>query len=145
MLPPAPAPTTPGPRDPAGDPWAQVLSAAAPNRRLRVLLNDCTVARVEDDLVVLSVSDALLGAAQANEKDLCALLAKAWDRAVRLELRSSNPPAPSGAAAETPAAPGGAPGPDAPAKAAELPLVRHAMELFQARLVSVQARKPKGE
>lgn len=125
-----------------------MLSAAAPNRRLRVLLNDCTLARVEDDLVVLSVTDALLTAAQANEKELCALLARAWDRAVRVELRSANPPNTTpGASQPAGAAPDGSPAPPEPAEplpdVTTLPLVRRTMELFNARLVGVQPRKPR--
>lgn len=148
---PAPPREAPWVRDPTADPWAQVLSAAAPNRRLRVLLNDCTLARVEDDLVVLSVTDALLTAAQANEKELCALLARAWDRAVRVELRSATTPnAAPGApqpGAGSPAAPDGSSASPEPAEplpdVTTLPLVRRTMELFNARLVGVQPRKPR--
>ncbi len=127
-----------------------MLSAAAPNRRLRVLLNDCTLARVEDDLVVLSVTDALLTAAQANEKELCALLARAWDRAVRVELRSAaTPNAAPGAPQPGVASPAtdGSSTPPEPAQplpdVTTLPLVRRTMELFNARLVGVQPRKPR--
>lgn len=148
-------------RDPVGDPWGKVLQAAAPNRRLRVLLNDCALVKAEDDLVVVSVSQALMSSAQASEKDLCRLLALAWDRAVRLELRvagaeekpSQESVGDAGTNAgekgeETVASRIGAkptPVPAALSDAATVgnhPLVRQAMELFNAKLIGVQPRKP---
>jgi len=116
----------------ASDPWAHVLTAAAPNRRLRVLLNDCSLVRAEDDVVVLGVSQALLSAVRANEKELCDLLAQAWDRAVKLAARPLEPTAP--------AAPP-EPSPQAAAEVAEHPVVKKAMELFGAKIVRVQPRK----
>lgn len=139
---PSPAPARPWDADPAGDPWAKVVASAAMSQRMRVLVNGCSLVKAEDDLVVLSVSEALLSAARASEKELCTLLASAWDRAVRVELR------PAGATADPP--PSGATGAVEPAAAAtpapagpilEHPLVKRAMELFNAKLVGVQARK----
>lgn len=121
-------------RDPGGDPWSRVLSAAAPNRRLRVLLNDCSLVKAEDDVVVLSVSAALLSAVRAKEKDLCDLLAIAWDRAVKLELR------PDGAEASPPVEQPVAPTESA-AAIAEHPVVKRAIELFGAKVIRVQPRK----
>ncbi len=129
-----PAPLAPWARDPAGDPWSRVLSAAAPNRRLRVLLNDCSLVKAEDDVVVLSVSAALLSAVRANEKDLCGLLAVAWDRAVKLELRSDTPDA--APEAEQPIVPN-----ETAAAIAEHPVVKRAIELFNAKVIRVQPRK----
>lgn len=131
---PEPQPLAPWARDPGGDPWSRVLSAAAPNRRLRVLLNDCSLVKAEDDVVVLSVSAALLSAVRAKEKDLCDLLAVAWDRAVKLELR------PDGAGAaptvEQPAATT-----ESATEIAEHPVVKRAIELFGAKVIRVQPRK----
>jgi hypothetical protein len=119
-----------------------------------VLLNDCTLVRAEPDRVTLAVSDTLLAAAQASEKDLLALLAAAWDRAVTLELKASSslfsPPAASPPSAHPASAPGEsapAPGPGSTPTAApaedmtQHPLVKHAITLFGARLVGVQPRK----
>ncbi len=134
---PEPAPVAAAPvweRDPSGDPWAQVLSAASGNRRMRILLNDCSLVNVADDQVVIAVSDALLSAAQSNEKELGDLLARAWDRAVKVELRGASQVAPAGAASE--------PAPEPTTPITEHPLVKQAMELFSAKLVGVQARKP---
>lgn len=119
------------------DPWAKVLAAANPNRRLRILLKDITLVGVENDVVVLAVSEALAGAARANEKELCGLLASAWDKAVKLELRQHGQPASATLApAETQQAI------NANLQAIqEHPLVKQAIELFGAKLTSVQARK----
>lgn len=112
-----------------------MLSAAAPNRRLRVIINDCHLVEVRNDLVVLSVSEALLGTARSNEREICDLLATAWDRAVKLELRADKP-----APQDAPPAP---PIDQEAARAAiaEHPLVKRTIELFGARLVGVQPRK----
>ncbi|MFA6044495.1 MAG: hypothetical protein WC718_05885 [Phycisphaerales bacterium] len=118
------------------DPWGKVLAAAGPNRRLRILLNDISLVSVENDVVVLAVSEALHGAARANEKELCGLLATAWERAVKLELRQEG----GEAAAATPAATQAAINANLQA-VQEHPLVKQAMELFGAKVVSVQARK----
>lgn len=122
-----------------------MLDAAAPNRRLRVLLNDCTLVKAENDVVVLAVSEALLGSARANEKELLGLLAGAWDRAVRLELRRAGDapaaeprPAPNSPSPAT--EPPATPSPPQP-PVAEHPLVKQAIELFGARVVGVQPRK----
>lgn len=129
----AAAPVASAPMD---DPWGKVLAAAGPNRRLRILLNDITLVSVENDVVVLAVSEALHGAARANEKELCGLLASAWDRAVKLELRQEGGTAPAATPAATQAAI------NANLQAVqEHPLVKQAMELFGAKVVSVQARK----
>lgn len=117
------------------DPWGKVLAAAGPNRRLRILLNDISLVSVENDVVVLAVSEALHGAARASEKELCGLLASAWDRAVKLELRQEG-----GEAAATPAASQASINANLLALQ-EHPLVKQAMELFGAKVVSVQARK----
>lgn len=110
-----------------------MLAAAAPNRRLRVIVNDCRLVEAKDDVVVLSVSEALYASAQSNERELCDLLAKAWDRAVKLELRSAAPAVPAAGPAPDPEA--------ARAAVADHPLVKHTMELFGARLVGVQPRR----
>lgn len=125
---------------PVDDPWGKVLAAAGPNRRLRILLNDISLVSVENDVVVLAVSEALHGAARANEKELCGLLASAWERAVKLELRQEG----GGAAAATAGATQAAINANLQA-VQEHPLVKQAMELFGAKVVSVQARKNAGK
>ncbi len=82
-------------------------------------------------MVVLGVTEAMLGAAQSKEKELGDLIAAAWNRGVRLELRSQGAIA-TPAATEEPAGP----------PVEEHPLVKEAMELFRARVVGVQRRKP---
>jgi hypothetical protein len=115
-----------------------VVVAAQEHRRLRVLINDCKLVEVKDDLVVLAVSEALVTSARASERDLCDLLARAWDRAVRLEIQSDAP-----AGAPVPAAVAPAVNPQAARAAiADHPLVKQAMEAFRARLVGVQPRRP---
>lgn len=90
---------------------------------------------MKDNLVVLSVSEALLGTAKSNEREICDLLATAWDRAVKLELRADKPNP-----QDAPPAP---PVDQEAARAAisEHPLVKRTIELFGARLVGVQPRK----
>lgn len=128
----------PGPPPPAvsnglgGDDWSRVVDAAQANLRLRVLINDCRLVEVKDDAVVLAVGDTLMAAAMANEKELCDLLARAWDRAVRIEFRGNGAPD-SPPPAHDPAA--------ARAAVGEHPLVKQAIELFGARLVGVQPRR----
>lgn len=135
---PVPTPSRPAPISTSTDPWTRVLDhAAASNRRLRVLLDDVSLHTIADDLVVLTVSEALFGAAQSSEKDLGAVIAKAWDRAVRLELRRNTPlfaptdPASTSATNTTPAEP----------PVQDHPLVQQAMKTFNAKLVGVQPRK----
>lgn len=81
------------------------------------------------------MSEALLGTAKSNEREICDLLATAWDRAVKLELRADKP-----ASQDAPPAP---PVDQEAARAAisEHPLVKRTIELFGARLVGVQPRK----
>jgi len=102
---------------------------------MRVLLNDCSLVKVENDLVVVAVSDALLSAAQSSEKELCQLLASAWDKAVRLEFRGSS------AAGVPSQQPEHDPPESTRSPITDHPLVRQAMELFNAKLVGVQPRK----
>ncbi|CAG1006133.1 hypothetical protein PHYC_03290 [Phycisphaerales bacterium] len=129
------AATRPWDADPAGDPWAKVVATAAMSQRMRVLVNGCSLVKAEEDLVVLCVSEALLSAARASEKELCSLLAGAWDRAVRVELRPASAVEPSGPTPQPPPAEPAGP-------IAEHPLVKRAMEQFNAKLVGIQPRKP---
>jgi len=115
------------------DPWGRALEAASSNRRLRVLLNECRLVRVENDVVVLAVNDALRSAAQASEKELAGLLATAWDRAVRLEFQQVES-APAVATPQTPRE-----------SISEHPLVKQATAIFGAKLLGVQPRRVQGE
>lgn len=98
-----------------------------------MLLNECRLVKVENDVVVLAVNDALRSAAQASEKELAGLLATAWDRAIRLEFQQTEP-GPEAAAAPVPKE-----------SIADHPLVKQATAIFGAKLLGVQPRRVQGE
>ncbi|HWQ27822.1 MAG TPA: hypothetical protein VNN12_02235 [Dehalococcoidia bacterium] len=117
--------TSPAPES-AGSLWEQALAAAAGNRRLRVLLNDCQPVSISRERVVILATPAVAGAVRAGEKDLRTMLAAAWGTSVEVEIRQSTPP----------------PQPEAQSQPTTAhPLVRKAIDLFGATLVRVQPRK----
>lgn len=103
-----------------------MLDSAQDNRRLRVVMADLTPLAWDAGVLTLRVVPTARLAAESLRAELTSL---AQARAGRtLELRFDVPVAPS-----EPAGPAFV--------AAEHPLVKHAMELFGAKVVAVQPRK----
>lgn len=119
--------------------WPRVREAVAqsPNRRLRIALDGAQLVEVADEGVLIEVSRSLFATAAASAGELEALVARVAGRALPVRFRA--PEAPS------PPAPEQAGGPASPASVQDHELVRRAVELFGARVVSVQPRAPKDD
>lgn len=119
-----------------GDPafWPRMLELCTGNRRLRVVLDAARLIEAKPDPcgVTIEVSGQMIQAARSYARDIEGLAATIAGESVSLVLRS--PDAESRLAADAPAAP------RTPVQ--EHPLVKQAMELFKARLLSVQQRQP---
>lgn len=133
MIEPVPAPAE-APARPVsdGELWPALLSSAASNRRLRVLLQDCRLSGVDGSRVRVVVKSELLPAARGCVGDIESLLATIRGSATTVELESESPADGAGAASPTAA-------PVTPAT--EHPLVKRAMELFGGRVVQVYPRQ----
>lgn len=93
-----------------------------------MILNESSLARMEEEGAVVAVPASVGALARSNEKELLALLAGAIGKPCRLEVAEGEP----------------APGAAAPAPAQPIdqhPVVKHAMEVFGGRVISVQARR----
>lgn len=125
---------TPPPTE-LGDIWKASLAAASGNRRLRVLMDDLALESLNEGVAVIRAPEAIKGLAYAAAGDLAGVLTQIRRAPTRVEIvlqaREAVPEAP------------------APARisGAEHPLVKKAITLLGARVVSVQPRKtaPKSE
>jgi hypothetical protein len=122
----------------ADEVWAAALAAASGARRLRLVMDECVPialvgARGVGDAGVVRVraNPGMPSAVRAQGKEIEAILTRVRGEATRLEVEG----AVADAGAESAATPG--------ASAAEHPLVKMTMELFGAKLIGVQPRKPK--
>lgn len=119
-----------------GDPafWPRMLELCTGNRRLRVVLDSARLIEAKPDpcAVTIEVSGQMIQAARSYARDIEGLAATIAGESVSLVLRSPEPE--SRPATDAPAAP------RTPVQ--EHPLVKQAMELFKARLLSVQQRQP---
>jgi len=119
--------------------WERIGEACSGNRRLRVLLGDMSLSRIDGDTAIVSVTPLMFPAANAYASDLGQAFKTAYgiDLSVRFEsaVQLSDAAVQSGAA--SPAAPTTEP---PKTNAAEHPLVRQAIELLGARLVSIRPR-----
>lgn len=120
---------------------------------MRAILTNSTLVELRDDTAVLACPPRFASGARTRLSDIEALLHKELGRRISVTIREDAPPAdaaPDGAPApEADAAldgrngeaPAAAPGPVGPARSPlEDPLVKTAIELFEARIVSVQPR-----
>lgn len=129
VVPPAPVRHVAGS---AGEVWGAAMEAAAGSRRLRLLMEECVPVSMEGSVLRLRATPGMLSAARAQGKEIESLLTRVRGVATTLDFIE----------ASSPAATSAEPGTPTPA-AADHPLVKRTMELFNAKLVGVQARKTK--
>ena len=115
-----------------GEIWSAAMEAATGSRRLRLLMEECAPVSMEGSVLRLRATPGMLSAARAQGKEIEALLTRVRGVPTTLEFIE----APVAHAADTE--------PGTPATvAADHPLVKRTIELFNAKLVGVQARKAK--
>lgn len=119
---------------PIGDPafWPRVMQLCSGSRRVKVMLESARLVEVKPapGRVTLEVAGHLLAAARGLARDIETLAATIAGEPVSFAFQ----PAPG---SETLA-----PAPEPIPNVQEHPLVRQAMELFNARVLSVQPRQP---
>jgi hypothetical protein len=138
-----------------------VIGACATQHRMRMLVGNMKLLKVDNDLALLQVADELRPTAAGAQQELSNLLSTAWGQPVRVEIESLPASAPASAAtkeahpasrmtdrAPSPAA--AAPqssATNAPAlpPIADHPLVKQAIDLFGAKVIGVQARRKQAE
>lgn len=130
---PGPARTAEPARASPGSEWDRILEAAGSYRRLRVVLGDSSLVRLDAERVVIRVPESLRAVVRASERELLAVVASALGRSVAVEIEAPAPEAGEAEAVKAPRTP-----------VDQEPLVRQAMELFGARLVSVTVRPGAG-
>ncbi|NUQ68318.1 MAG: hypothetical protein HUU18_08580 [Phycisphaerales bacterium] len=138
---PAPGPartTEPVRASSPGSEWDRILEAAGSYRRLRVVLGDSSLVRLDAQRVVIRVPESLRAVVRASERELLAVVASALGRSVAVEIEAPAPEAAPPEAGEAEAVKA------TRTPADQEPLVRQAMELFGARLVSVTVRPGAG-
>lgn len=120
----------------SGEFWPRVREAIAQsaNRRLRIALDGAQLVEVADQGVLIEVSRSLFATAAASAGELESLVARVAGRAIPVRFRA---PEPAREGEPPPVAATAAP------DAQDHELVRRAIELFGARVVSVQARVPR--
>lgn len=133
---PGPARTAEPVRASSGSEWDRILEAAGSYRRLRVVLGDSSLVRLDAERVVIRVPESLRAVVRASERELLAVVASALGRSVAVEIEAPEAAQPEAGEAEAVKAPR--------TPADQEPLVRQAMELFGARLVSVTGRPGAG-
>jgi len=145
-VPPAPAGLELKPVNAAdlGSVWSLVREACGGNRRLSVLMNEMQLVSVGEQTAVVRVADEVRAAVASTEKDLAAAMATVLGREVRVEISGKAQHAEAGAA--LPGATDSPLKPEEPLTAVRTPitdhpLVKHAIELFGARVISVQPRR----
>ncbi len=134
----------PLPHDPVAL-WSMVMDACQSQHRMRLLVGNLKLVSKDDQRAVLEVSEEMRTAAQSAERDLCTLLSVAWGQQVRVELTSMGNAVGSveKGGAEEPAV---SPPPSLVTlkPIGDHPLIRQAMELFGAKVISTQARRKAG-
>ncbi|MBK9188222.1 MAG: hypothetical protein IPM33_04625 [Phycisphaerales bacterium] len=135
---PGPARTAEPVRASPGSEWDRILEAAGSYRRLRVVLGDSSLVRLDAQRVVIRVPESLRAVVRASERELLAVVASALGRSVAVEIEAPAPEAAPPEAGEAEAVKA------TRTPADQEPLVRQAMELFGARLVSVTGRPGAG-
>jgi hypothetical protein len=117
--------------------WHAALEAGAGARRLRLLMEECVPLTLAGGVVRLRTNPGMLSAVRAQGKEIEAILARVRGAATTLEFEDAAAPSAPGASVEA------TPAQDAGAAAADHPLVKRTIELFNAKLVGVQPRKAK--
>lgn len=113
--------------------WPQVLAAAASNRRARIILEGSSCASVSridarTTAAKIRVTSEVLAACRSNLAELESIATQVAGSDIRIEPFAD---APADVEATTPRT-----------NINEHPLVKSAMELFKARVLSVQPRQP---
>ncbi len=132
----------PLPEDPVAL-WSMVVEACQKQHRMRMLVGGLKLVTKDDERAVLAVSDEMRTAAQSAERDLCTLLSVAWGQSLKVELTSATGERLEAAPQAVKEAP---PNPAAPLPPIQdHPLIRDAVELFGAKVISTQPRKKQAE
>jgi hypothetical protein len=132
--PPTPSPVLPAPT--ADIPlWARIVRSPAVTPVLRAILTNSTLVELKDTAAVLNTAPRFLAGAKSRLSEIAAIFEKELGR--RIDVTIQEPEAPPENAASSDAAPAAQ-----PPSPVEDPLVKIAMELFNARIVSVQPRNP---
>jgi hypothetical protein len=147
--------------------WELVIGACATQHRMRMLVGNMKLLKVDNDLALLQVPEELHPTAATAQQDLSNLLSTAWGQQVRVEIESL-PPSPQGGgrpgsaaaergrggetptttAAQSPTrAPEAAPLADTTPRPpiTDHPLIKQAIDLFGAKVIGVQARRKQAE
>lgn len=125
-----------------GEVWNAALEAAGGARRLRLVMEECVPLAMEGGVIRLRANPGMLSAVRAQGKEIETILARVRGAATTLEFEDVAAATSTTADAASGASETGAP-PNAIAIAADHPLVKRTIELFNAKLVGVQARKAK--
>jgi hypothetical protein len=122
------------PAPPADIPlWARIVRSPTLSPVLRAILTNSTLVELKDTAAVLNTAPRFLSGAQSRLSEIAAVFEKELGRRIEVTLQEPEAtPADASAGEEAPAA--------APPSPVDDPLVRIAMELFNARIVSVQPR-----
>jgi len=118
--------------------WSRIEQSCSGNRRLRVLLSDMKLERIDGDTAVVSVNPQMFAAANSYATDLGLAFKAAYGVDLSIRFESAVRLKEEGEAATPSSLP--AEPPPVRTNAAEHPLVRQATELLGARLVSVRPR-----
>ncbi len=125
-----------------------VIGACATQHRMRMLVGNMKLLKVDNDLALLQVAEELRPTAANAQQELSALLSTAWGQTVRVEIESLSPAPPRAVpSGESPAAQS-APTPASQPAGSDIrlptsdiashPLIKQAIDLFGARVIGVQ-------
>jgi hypothetical protein len=135
--------------------WEMVIGACATQHRMRMLVGNMKLLKVDNDLALLQVAEELRPTAASAQQELSALLSTAWGQTVRVEIESLSPAPPRAVpSGESPAAQS-APTPASQPAGSDIrlptsdiashPLIKQAIDLFGARVIGVQPRRKQAE
>ncbi len=114
--------------------WARIVRSPTLSPVLRAILTNSTLVEIKDDAAVLDTAPRFLAGARSRLPEIAAAFEKEVGRRIVVTLREPEAtPADASEQGSTPPA-----GP--PPSPVDDPLVKIAMELFNARIVSVQPR-----
>jgi hypothetical protein len=116
--------------------WARIVRSPAVTPVLRAILTNSTLVELKDTAAVLNTAPRFLAGAKSRLSEIAALFEKELGRRIEVTIQEPEAPSPDSPASESPATSSAPPSP------VEDPLVKIAMDLFNARIVSVQPRHP---
>lgn len=132
-------PAPPIPAAPSADAplWARIVRSPTLTPMLRAILTNSTLVEVKDGAAVLDTPARFAAGARSRLGEIAAVFERELGRRIEVSLREPGP-----ASGDTGESAGGeaAGAPAAPVSPVDDPLVKIAMELFNARIVSVQPR-----